>query len=42
MIETLISNTNTTDIKQLSGPETLPGLSRNGFPGAGLFKAGLR
>ena len=42
MIETLISNTNTTDIKQLSGPETLPGLWRNGFPGAGFFKAGLR
>ena len=29
MTETLILNANTTNTKQLSGPEKLPGLSRN-------------
>ena len=29
MIKTLILNANTTNTKQLSGPEKLPGLSRN-------------
>ena len=30
IFETLISNAKTTSTKQLSGPEKLPGLSRNG------------
>ena len=30
IIETLILNANAADMKQLSGPEKLPGLSRNG------------